>query len=247
MTIFLPNFWQIIHPWLKDGVKEETKNWLNPLAKPLDGSAQPGSEAGSATSRATKSTEDGGGDSEEADLKTDLKSAEVAGGQTEGVDLVTKAEMEGVAWPVSEGERGKLLLEIYNGGTFKKSMNYHSFRESDKGRQSREISIDHLETDSLEISGSQVIILYPGAQIILYPGASSPSSLPRKPPGGRASRTSSPTSSTSSRWRRWARWRRSGTRPLQVIILYPGTQIILYPGKQIILYPLQTTTVRCPR
>ena len=138
---------------MKEGVKEESKTWLNPLAKPS-------SEAGSATSRATKSTVDGG-DNEEG-VKTVNKTKEEAGADVDdnkdGIDLVTKAEMEGI-WPVPEGERGKLLLEIYNGGTFKKSMNYHSFRDSDKGRQSREISIDNLETDSLEISGSQLTVL----------------------------------------------------------------------------------------
>ena len=39
-------------------------------------------------------------------------------------------------------------------------MNYHSFRESDK-RSSREVSIENLETDSLEISGSQLTVLPP--------------------------------------------------------------------------------------
>ena len=138
---------------MKDGVKEESKAWLNPLAKPS-------SEAGSATSRVTKSTVDGGDNEEtvKAANKTKEEGEIKVAHDNDGIDLVTKAEMEGT-WPVPEGERGKLLLEIYNGGTFKKSMNYHSFRDSDKGRQSREISIDNLETDSLEISGSQLTVL----------------------------------------------------------------------------------------
>ena len=138
---------------MKDGVKEKSKTWLNPLAKPS-------SEAGSATSKVTKSTVDGD-DNEEGVKDADkiMQKGVIEVGDNEGgIDLVTKAEMEGT-WPVPEEERGKLLLEIYNGGTFKKSMNYHSFRDSDKGRQSREISIDNLETDSLEISGSQLTVL----------------------------------------------------------------------------------------
>ena len=43
------------------------------------------------------------------------------------MSLVARAEQGAGVWPVPEGERGKLLLEIYSGGTFKKSMNYHSF------------------------------------------------------------------------------------------------------------------------
>ena len=77
-----------------------------------------------------------------------------------GVSLVARAEQGAGVWPVPEGERGKLLLEIYSGGTFKKSMNYHSFREAGERRQeSREVSIENLETDSLEISGSQLTVL----------------------------------------------------------------------------------------
>ena len=76
------------------------------------------------------------------------------------VSLVARAEQGAAVWPVPEGERGKLLLEIYSGGTFKKSMNYHSFREAGERRQeSREVSIENLETDSLEISGSQLTVL----------------------------------------------------------------------------------------
>ena len=38
-------------------------------------------------------------------------------------------------------EHGKLLLEVYSGGTFKKSMNYYSFRETDR-RLSREVRVN---------------------------------------------------------------------------------------------------------
>ena len=78
------------------------------------------------------------------------------------MSLVARAEQGAGVWPVPEGERGKLLLEIYSGGTFKKSMNYHSFREAGERRQeSKEVSIENLETDSLEISGSQLTVLPP--------------------------------------------------------------------------------------
>ena len=54
-----------------------------------------------------------------------------------------KAEKDSKVWSggvTDNRERGKLLLEIYNGGTFKKSMNYNSFRDSDRQRYSAKIS-----------------------------------------------------------------------------------------------------------
>ena len=69
---------------------------------------------------------------------------------------VSHPELKEGVWGVPDSERGKLLLEIYSGGTFKKSMNYHSFRDTEKTRGSRDNSVDNLETDSLEISGSQI-------------------------------------------------------------------------------------------
>ena len=91
---------------------------------------------------------------------SDDVSEEVLAKNNGSIRLVDKADKDSKdVWGVPNSERGKLLLEIYNGGTFKKSMNYHSFRDSEKSRQSREISIENLETDSLEISGSQLTVL----------------------------------------------------------------------------------------
>ena len=138
--------------------KKKGKEWLNPLA-------QLGSEAGSGVSRLTRTTLDedrarSAGD----EINVDQNPAPAPASSGEEVSLKEKVEKEktvGVwAGGAPDTERGKLLLEIYNGGTFKKSMNYHSFRESEK-RSSREVSIDNLETDSLEISGSQLTVLPP--------------------------------------------------------------------------------------
>ena len=53
--------------------------------------------------------------------------------------------------------RGKLLLELYSGGTFKKSMNYHSFR-GDNRVEAREVAVESLE-DSLELPGSGLTVV----------------------------------------------------------------------------------------
>ena len=146
--------------------KEKDKDWLNPLAKP-------GSEAGSGVSRVTRTTLDedrARSAGEEMDVDQNpavVETQPVPGTEAhQATTALSLAENNGekhnnsASWGVADTERGKLLLEIYNGGTFKKSMNYHSFREHEK-RSSREVSIDNLETDSLEISGSQLTVLPP--------------------------------------------------------------------------------------
>ena len=142
-----------IYSLIKSKEEKAGKDWLNPLAKV-------GSEVGSGVSKVTRTTVDedrarSAGEEMDIDQNPGVVKVETApGGGTVG-------QQEGeTVWGVTDTERGKLLLEIYNGGTFKKSMNYHSFREQEK-RSSREVSIDNLETDSLEISGSQLTVLPP--------------------------------------------------------------------------------------
>ena len=148
-----------IYSLIKSKEEKIGKEWLNPMAKL-------GSEAGSAVSRVTRTTLTGSDRARSAgdEINVDQIPAVAPVSPVAAVSLMEKVEKDktGGAWAggVPDTERGKLLLEIYNGGTFKKSMNYHSFRESDK-RSSREVSIENLETDSLEISGSQLTVLPP--------------------------------------------------------------------------------------
>ena len=149
----------------KDKDKDKDKDWLNPLAKL-------GSEVGSGVSRVTRTTLDedrarSAGEEMDVDQNPAVVETQPVTGTEGHPDTAALSLMENVeknkdsaVWGVADTERGKLLLEIYNGGTFKKSMNYHSFREQEK-RSSREVSIDNLETDSLEISGSQLTVLPP--------------------------------------------------------------------------------------
>ena len=149
----------------KTSEEEDGKPWLNPMAKL-------GSDAGSEESSKTtvdvvSETEDRARSAGEVmnvvqEKSKDTTSEETSENKSNEVSVKNSSSKKEV-WGVPNNERGKLLLEIYNGGTFKKSMNYHSFRDtSDKtGRQSREVSIDNLETDSLEVSGSQLTVLPP--------------------------------------------------------------------------------------
>lgn len=148
-----------IYSLIKSKEEKKGKDWLNPMAK-LD------SEVGSGVSRVTRTTLDEDR-ARSAGEEMDIDQNPAVTGAEGNQDSTALSLMENVeknkntpVWGVADTERGKLLLEIYNGGTFKKSMNYHSFREQEK-RSSREVSIDNLETDSLEISGSQLTVLPP--------------------------------------------------------------------------------------
>jgi len=169
--------YSLIKPQLgteKENKIEMNKTWLNPMAKL-------GSEAGSQASRPTNSTVDISDFGEFEDRvrsagdEIDVLQNPIINSRASSVMVdvdkyvkerspltddvrVEKLNAEHGAWATPDEKLGKLLLEVYSGGTFKKSMNYHSFRDQDK-RNSKEISIENLDNDSLELSGSQLTVL----------------------------------------------------------------------------------------